>query len=163
MLLQQPSYTQGAYIPLVVPLDPAAYLTRLELRWSRMQNYGSFFLFLKESLIAFILSRIWRWTAAPGSLRWPHELVSAQDYYSCLCLGWSCCFLSVCDCRGFGGATVGGIAAEGLIVLFSCPCFSGGQRSGSGWWGRFCCPFSCLMPQGAVGTCGGSVIVTASA
>jgi len=47
---------------------------------------------------------------------------------------------------GGWGATVGGIAVEGLLVLFSCPWFSG-------WWGRFGC---CLMPDGAAGTCGGS-------
>ena len=32
-------------------------------------------------------------------------------------LGRSCCFLSVCDCGSFGGATVSGIAAEELLVL----------------------------------------------
>jgi len=29
-------------------------------------NYPSFFFFFMESLIAFTLSRVWRWTAAPG-------------------------------------------------------------------------------------------------
>jgi len=63
--------------------------------------------------------------------------------------------------RGVRGATASGIniAAEGLLVLLSCPCFSGGRGSGSEWWGRFCCPFSFLMTAGASGACGGSVIV----